>query len=94
MNYFTVLFSEVSLNWKKIKIKKIIFSEVPDIILLPDHAKDPILNQIRYIRPYLQIFKKDKIVYNSLDHNKIKNSPMQEGQAIMFTPDLIVEGDF
>jgi hypothetical protein len=93
LNYFTNLYGDVPFSWKKIKIKKIIFSETPDIILLPDHAKDPILNQIRYIRPYLQIFKKDKIVYNSLESEKIKDS-RQDGQAIMFTPDHIVEGDF
>lgn len=60
---------------------------------MPEHGKDPILNQIRYIRPYLQIFKRDKIVYNSLESEKIKDS-RQDGQAIMFTPDHLVEGDF
>jgi len=93
LNYYTSIYGDVSFNWKKIRIKKIIFSETPDIILLPEHGKDPILNQIRYIRPYLQIFKRGKIVYNSLDSEKMKDA-RQDGQAIMFTPDHLVEGDF
>lgn len=65
MKYLEGVFSNISLNKHPLKIKKIKFSSIPILKLLKEHAEDPILNNAPKFRPYVQIFNKKEIIYNS-----------------------------
>jgi hypothetical protein len=42
-------------------------SEVPEVDLLPEHKKDSILGAQKLLKPYLQFFHDQKILFNSID---------------------------
>ncbi|EAS06714.2 PTEN tumor-suppressor protein C2 domain protein (macronuclear) [Tetrahymena thermophila SB210] len=66
LNYFANILSGVKLNNKPLKLKKIIFSEVPKIM-----RKDEKGNEDISFRPYLQLFKDSQIIYNSLGQGRV-----------------------
>ena len=57
----------MQLNPKKIKIRKIVLSEAPIVHLTAEHKKDGILSAQKYLRPYVQIFSKKKVIFNSIE---------------------------
>ena len=56
------------MNRKKLKIVKIMFSDIPEIMTPKKASGNEVLKPENF-RPYLQIFKDSKIIYNSLNSN-------------------------
>ncbi len=55
------------MNEKTVVIKRVIFSEIPVISKRNDNEDE----EGEYFKPYLQVFKEAKILYNSLSDQKI-----------------------
>ena len=61
------IFNNLPLNKHPVILKKISFSEIPKIKFLKEHAEDVILCQTPKFKPYIQIFNKNQIEYNSFE---------------------------
>lgn len=64
LNYFFNIISGIKFNTQKYVLQKVIFSEIPSLQKNPHDfsAKKP-------IKPYIQIYKDGKTVYNSIKDN-------------------------
>jgi len=57
----------MKLNNRKVKLKKIVLSEAPVVHLTSEHRRDPMLAAQTNLRPYIQVFLRRKVVFNSVD---------------------------
>ena len=67
LSYFESCFNGVVLNRHPIRIKRITLSEPPLVKLLKEHAEDSVLSNAPRFRPYLQLFQRQAVVFNSID---------------------------
>ena len=69
-NYFALLYSNLKLNSRKIRLQKIVISEIPSTSWRVDqrlgNPGEGSLSDIPPLRPYLQIFQQNKLVFSSL----------------------------
>lgn len=67
LKYIEGVFHNVSMNPHPIAVKKIVLSRTLFVKLLKEHAEDPVLSSTPNFKPYIQIFEKNQILYNSFD---------------------------
>lgn len=69
-NYFALLYSNLKLNSRKLRLQKIVVSEIPSTSWRIDqqlgHSISDGVQETVPLRPYLQIFQQNKLVYSSL----------------------------
>jgi hypothetical protein len=70
-NYFALLYSNLKLNQRKIRLQKLVVSELPSTELrVEDRAHNKVTskgeNEAPPLRPYLQVFYQNKLVHTSL----------------------------
>lgn len=73
--YMNLLFSQFPVdihNWQlktnKVKIKSVYINKLPKVQLYSEHKDDPVLNLFQgQIRPYLQVFKDNSLIFNSME---------------------------
>lgn len=79
------------MNKKKLKIVKIMFNDIPEITIPVKSSGKEVLKPENF-RPYLQIFKDSKIIYNSLNSNLIP-SYVKTDLTIWFDVNLQIKDD-
>ncbi|KRX04032.1 C2 domain [Pseudocohnilembus persalinus] len=72
LNYFANIMNGLKLNNKPAYIHKIILSEVPKIIKNQNSKSGQKFKDDGMFRPYVQVFKESKSIYNSLTQTKIQ----------------------
>lgn len=94
-NYFALLYSSLKLNGHKSLLQKIVVSELPASTWRVDQQQGDDLAKVQIpLRPYLQVFTQNKMIYSSITKADPIPPECTEAGPISFKIGIVLDGDF